>query len=224
VQKPPVFICLAIAIFSGAACAEERLPEASYDWSGLYAGGSVGYGGGVTTNSWTNPSSEPAWFADGDIGYSSFMIGAHAGVLHQLDRWAIGFEADYNRVGFRGNDRQVAGVLNGLEIDQFASARARAGWTSDRMLVYATGGVAWGDIRKTDTTLLNQSVSANVLGWAAGAGVERAVGDNFRIRLEYQHVDLGVADVTFGQGWASYRHRANGITFDTVRAGFSYRF
>ncbi|MBX3576294.1 MAG: porin family protein [Rhizobiaceae bacterium] len=198
--------------------------EPAFDWSGVYLGGAVGYGGGMTGNSWTNSGLYPRWEVDGDIAYRSWLGSIHAGVLQQVDRWAIGLEADYNWVGFSGDDSQFAGVVNGLELEHYGTARVRAGRVMGRSLFYGTGGVGFGEITKTDTSLNYDSVRAKVVGWAAGAGYERAFGQNWLARIEYQHIDLGEAVTTLQSALGSYSHRADGIRFDTVRVGVSYKF
>lgn len=219
-----LYCLLVLALSSGAAMAGDLPHEAAYDWGGVYIGGSVGYGRGDSENRWTNTDLLPGWEADGDIRFRSGLVGLHAGMLYQIDRVVLGLEADYNFVRFRGDDSQFAGVINGLEIDQYATARVRAGWAVDRSLFYATGGVAYGKITKTDVSLLHTESEAKVTGWVAGAGYERAFGNNWIARLEYQHVNLGDAETQLQTNLGGYTHRAQNINFDTIRLGVSYKF
>jgi outer membrane immunogenic protein len=72
-------------------------------------------------------------------------------------------------------------------------------------LLYGTGGLAIGDI-KTSTTVVPSAVgvtcAGNALciagsgsfiraGWTAGAGVEQGIGNNWTVKAEYLHYDLG---------------------------------
>ena len=88
----------------------------------------------------------------------------------------------------------------------FATARARAGFTPwERVLVYATGGIAWANYQSNTAVnfatvpvaLLNQpfngathagSVATTQLGWVVGGGVEWAIADHWTIKAEYLYM------------------------------------
>lgn len=211
-----------LASFTGAAAASDfDAPlRGTFDWSGVHVGATVGYGAGATGNSWTNDGLYPVWEPDGQMRYGSWLGGAHAGITHQSGQLVLGLEADYNFLRFRGDDARFAGAINAIEIDSYATARARLGWANDRSLFYATGGVAYAEITKKDLSLTFHTGRAKALGWVAGVGYEHAVTDNVLARVEYQHVDLGKAETYLG----GYSHRANDIRFDTVRVGLGYKF
>jgi outer membrane immunogenic protein len=108
------------------------------------------------------------------------------------------------------------------------SARARAGYAFDRVLVYVTGGIALADIRHSYNLtpppgFASESESRVRAGWTLGGGVEYAVTRNWSARLEYRYTDYGRrtdAPAIFG-GTFNQRHRE---TQQAVRAGVSYRF
>ena len=127
-----------------------------------------------------------------------------------------------------------------------ASARGRVGYAWDRFMIYGTGGVAWGKIDTSinancvlggcgaSVTLLNitGNFSDTKVGWVAGAGVEAMLDANWIVRAEYLHYDLGNVTDTFGFNGispgglpepqsATWSRR---FTYDTVRAGLSYKF
>jgi outer membrane immunogenic protein len=110
---------------------------------------------------------------------------------------------------------------------------APAGWLyADRWLVYATGGAAFGEI-KTDATVsvpgasTTSSFSQDQVGWAAGAGVEAALGGGWTGKVEYLHVDLGSFSYSytsrttfpFRGSFSATSH----VTDDIVRVGLNYR-
>jgi len=65
-----------------------------------------------------------------------------------------------------------------------ATLRGRVGYAVNKVLIYGTGGVAFGGVQ-------NAGASATNTGWTAGAGIEAAVTQNVTARVEYRHTDLG---------------------------------
>jgi outer membrane immunogenic protein len=85
----------------------------------------------------------------------------------------------------------------------FGTARARAGWVpTQKVLLYATGGLAYGGINSDYVSGINGNVltAANVsttrLGWTVGAGAEAALDSRWSIKAEYLYMDFG----SFGSG------------------------
>jgi outer membrane immunogenic protein len=129
----------------------------------------------------------------------------------------------------------------------FGTLRGRVGVTpSDGWLVYATAGLAYGEI-KTSATLTvppgadcvapctrtpGGSVAGNFsqtrAGWVVGAGVETALGGHWTGKLEYLHVDFGDISNTFAPIAISPFNgslRANTrLTDEIMRVGVNYRF
>ncbi len=210
--------CLANAAFAA------DVSQTGYDWSGAYVGGSIGYGGGSTGNSWRN-GSMPNWDVDGKIKYRSLLGGGYIGIQQQFDKVVLGAEADYTWMKFRGNDSHFAGVVNGLEMNGVGTARARLGWALDRSLLYVTGGVAYGEITKSDQSFLHTKTSTKVTGWTAGVGAEHAFTENWIGRIGYQYTDLGKAETLLRDPViGDYSHRANDLTFHSLQVGLSYKF
>lgn len=80
----------------------------------------------------------------------------------------------------------------------FTTDQACVGYLpADRLLVYATGGLAFGSFRGelSSTPLfvgpLFGSWSHIGLGWTVGGGVEAAYDQNWFVKLEYLYMDLG---------------------------------
>jgi len=122
-------------------------------------------------------------------------------------------------------------LLRGLP--WLGTARLRVGYTpADRWLVYATGGAAFGEIN-TDATVAvpgastTSSFSQDQVGWAAGAGVEAALGGGWTGKVEYLHVDLGSFSYTY-TSLTTFPFRGtfsatSHVTDDIVRVGLNYR-
>jgi outer membrane immunogenic protein len=164
-----------------------------FTWTGFYGGVNAGWGwrsddeesvilGGATPGTLIFPDNGDGGFTGGaQIGYNyqigSFVIGVETDI-----QWADTDEAeDVRFVPAGGGGIFVPGEFDNNLSDWFGTVRARAGVAFDRVLIYATGGLAYSD----DTT-----------GWVAGGGVEWALPVNW----------FGSSAVTFGvEGlWLSF--------------------
>jgi outer membrane immunogenic protein len=116
------------------------------------------------------------------------------------------------------NDPAVA-VTNGLSerLSWFGTARVRLGPTvTPTLLVYATGGLAYGGVSVTDAvngtnvagftgangatfTPVNGVLSSSTtrIGWTIGAGIEGMLSKNWTAKIEYLYIDLGSISGTF---------------------------
>ena len=219
----------------------------AYRWTGFYAGISGGHGWGTTRQGWTTTYYSGLGGFDGDAADSQrangWLIGGTVGCNYQINRLILGLEADVSFAGMRSNasDFETDVWQRGDRIDHrwsngitwLATIRGRVGFTIDRFLVYATGGlaIAKGNDRTEATYDDGAGRAAHVvsrdskthLGWVLGAGVEAAITQQITAKLEYLHVDLGSqiyrTDLRAILGYAAMRQSA-----DIVRAGVNYRF
>ena len=116
-------------------------------------------------------------------------------------------------------------------IDWFGTLRGRLGWAHGPVLVYATGGLAYGHIKTdevvntipflTGVTTMG-SFSQTKIGWTAGAGVEGHLFGNWTAKAEYLYVNLGKLNCGISCGALV----TDNVSFTTniVRAGVNYRF
>ncbi len=84
-------------------------------------------------------------------------------------------------------------------MDYFGTVRGRVGYAWDRTMVYATGGLAYGNVK----TRVAQTIGATIAtpefdktqaGWTIGAGIETPfawLGRNWTVKTEYLYIDLG---------------------------------
>jgi outer membrane immunogenic protein len=231
-----------------------------YNWTGFYIGGDVG---GVSQRD----SGDSNFFQTGDplnplalsSSSSSFIGGGHIGYNWQFaPTWVLGIEADAQGLNAknsfcRGLDSNLTGCTDTgrgfatveSETKWLATVRGRLGWTFDRLMVYGTGGVAFGEV---DTNVgfnclvagcansgfqiaTSGSASDTRTGWVAGAGVEWAFAGNWMVRAEYLHVDLGSTTGTVflptaacsGGGPCGLSYSRD-LTYDMGRVGLSYKF
>jgi outer membrane immunogenic protein len=176
-----------------------------------------------------------------------FIGGGQAGCNYQTGVFVTGLEVDGAWMTGSDSRRVVVGpnpttlnpdnyIANKTKNSYLATVRARIGGAFDQVLVYATGGAAFGGLRTTDTlaTFGGAAVSTvhtteDRIGWTAGAGVEYAFAANWTVRGEYLYVDLGKFDVSIpclNSCLASptdmiVHHR---YTDHVVRFGLNYRF
>lgn len=180
--------------------------------------------------------------------------GIHAGYTHQFGAFVLGGEVDASFLQGSATGRVDRRVLTdffnpgggGLQIaetpirhevraslDWLGTARIRAGFALDRVLVYATGGVAFGQANLRVSTgyetpfggseSLDVRSSGTRFGYAIGGGIEFAATDNILLRAEYLRYDLGSRTVQgrLPIGPVGYRAQFRG---DIVRAGIGYKF
>jgi outer membrane immunogenic protein len=233
-----------------------------YNWTGFYIGGDIGAANQAHnfTSNFSQTSSLPASannIQNNSFSSTSFIGGIHAGYNWQFaPNLVAGVEGDWQWV--RSNHsfcRQtdidsVACVDNELDnrgfgsvsgrLSSVATARARLGWTVDRVMFYGTGGAAFADVKSSlslnclsggcgnSSNPLAASVSSSTVrtGWVAGAGIEWMVGQNWILRTEYQHIDLGDASATPlspACGGCTLSSSQN-LRLDILRTGLSYKF
>jgi outer membrane immunogenic protein len=107
-------------------------------------------------------------------------------------------------------------------IDWFGTVRGRVGVAFDRVLVYGTGGFAYGNVSQ-HANYSGDVFSSNTTqtGYAVGGGVEYKINPAWSLKAEYQYIDLGCDRLTDSLG-----NTTNPLdtTFQTVRAGVNYHF
>ncbi len=191
-------------------------PPAFYNWSGFYLGVNGGYGFG--TSDWTGGvTSSGSFTADG------FLAGGTLGANYQIGAFVVGLEVD-------GDYSTVAGNLptsfcpNGscsTKTEWLGTARGRVGYAFDRILLYVTGGGAYGNIEAIANGVSNNNTE---FGWTAGAGIEAALAYNLTVKVEYLYVDLGNGSCTTACGSPPSATQSVSLTESLVRAGLNYKF
>jgi len=225
-----------------------------YDWSGAYAGVNVGYGWGRSAD--TSTLAVPPLFTDtATLRMNGVSGGAQIGYNSQMQNWLVGLEGDIQATG-QSNSHSYAcaagacaltpiggglgfipgpavSVTETQRLDFFGTVRGRVGLVVvPTVLLYATGGLAYGQV-DTDSTLPASTRSQNYrVGWTAGGGIEGAIGGGWTARLEYLYLDLGKVSGTFTTLSLADRSSltpltsgfSSRITDNIVRVGVNYRF
>jgi outer membrane immunogenic protein len=164
-----------------------------YDWSGFYVGV---FGGGGYGNHNLNNANGPAGNANFTVNYSSTggIAGGEAGNNAQSGNYLVGVEADGFWSGINGNDAsQQLGVVDQSNLRWGGTLRARGGIAVDRLLLFFTGGWAFGDILHTSTAagFPVDRFTNHQSGLTAGGGIAYAITNNVIGKIEYRYYDLG---------------------------------
>jgi outer membrane immunogenic protein len=121
-------------------------------------------------------------------------------------------------------------------INWLGTVRARAGYDLGKFMPYITGGLAYGEIEINGNEIrgslqapFSQYISsfssdkkAIQIGWAAGAGAEYKVSDNWSVRGEYLFTQLGVISYSSEGNIIDRYGCTNCIPPSTVRDGLSW--
>ena len=130
---------------------------ASVNWSGLYGGVNAGYGDGTAKTTVENSygTSTNGGYGDQSKSFDSTggIGGGQIGYNVQNGRVVFGVEADLDASRHFGNSHKHPGfgyaplsTAKGKgELNYGGTLRGRVGYTFDNALVYATGGLAFGD-------------------------------------------------------------------------------
>ena len=209
-------------------------PVAVYNWSGFYAGLNAGYGWGDTSFNLTGDNDAGQGLVSitstsaGSFRTSGFIGGGQLGYNWQFNRtWLAGLEADIDYSNIRGSESFAAAIFGfpfRIDADRrlqwLGTLRARLGvLPTERLLIFATGGLAYGQ-NKASASITNLSAfTLNVVGfldgtsiscpssnpnpclagggsrtsagWTVGGGLEYAFWNNVSLKAEYLYVNLG---------------------------------
>ena len=164
---------------------------------------------------------------------SSWVGGAQVGYNWQRNSFVYGLEADISAMHLKSEMNSVlqpspATANTNASVDWYGTFRGRLGWSAGPILVYGTGGLAYGNvdlnssISNSPFSLYSQTSSVKV-GWVAGGGIEYMWRPNVTLNLGYQYVDLGtvsLADPILTLSQNASAHAA----FSVVTVGLNWRF
>lgn len=239
---------------------------APFSWTGFYVGLNAGYawsnnstsydyllaGGAADLPEFLAASGFPTGFSNTAGG---FIGGGQIGYNYQVGTIVMGLEADIQYVNQKSESGyavflsdadgfSTTAIGTQSQINWFGTVRARLGLAMDRALVYATGGLAYGNVETasgilgsgvdfTDgpiTAVYGGTSSKTMVGWTIGGGLEYAFTNNLTLRGEYLYYDLGKTSYSMVGGTntpdneflgASVSHK---VTGNLVRAGVNWKF
>jgi outer membrane immunogenic protein len=195
-----------------------RSVVAYYNWTGLYVGINGGYGWG--RSEWTDPT---AVATTGKFNTKGAVFGGTFGYNYQVGSFVVGIEGDYDWSDIKGSSNAaICSPTIGCETKNswLATVRGRVGYAFDRWLPYATGGLAYGNIKAASDLGTDTSTKA---GYAVGAGVEYAFLSNWSAKLEYLYIHLndGACNGACGTPVVPIDVKFN---TNLIRAGLNYKF
>ena len=170
----------------------------AFNWSGFYLGAHVG----------------GAFAGDSFLGNNDarLMAGGQIGVdLQFAHNWVVGLEANYS---FVDSDD---GGLNFFSNRNLGSVTGRLGYTWGAALLYAKGGYAWADTRRS----FGFAGNAGESGYTIGGGLEYMFAPNWSWKIEYQYYDFG--NVSFVSPAPVVLTTFNNEEH-TIKLGLNYRF
>ena len=226
------------------------VPVPLFTWTGCYLGINGGWIGQET--SYTTGRQLLAPFGDPNAAtpaenallthsYSSSQsggtLGGQFGCQYQWGWFVLGGEWDANWAGVKDDNTfaYTAAATNNVwfprqewthtQMDWFTTARVRVGaaWW-DRVLVYATGGLAMASVDSYTHVAFNNgnnpffipqyfgAYRESRIGWTVGGGIEWAFAQNWTAKAEFLYIDLGSDD------YVSPRTSFNGTTDTRVWA------
>jgi outer membrane immunogenic protein len=238
-------------------------PPAIYNWTRFYVGGNAG---AIWNNISADPVSftttgvdfrgrqAVGQFPSFNIGGSAFTGGGQAGFNWQFAPGALaGIETDLAYSGLDKTDTRIFAATHFIgdgpieanteaatqKLRWLGTVRARLGITApdNRLLVFATGGFAFGEVNDSVMTIgvpngagpiaVNAISNTVANGWTLGGGAEYAFGLDWSAKLEYLHYDLGSRTLTLDYAsvpgdagnTVSYRFHDKG---NLVRFGLNY--
>lgn len=245
-------------------------PGAGCTWCGFYIGGNAGYvdaQSGFSTVS--NPTPDallglPVGVTAGlaalstgstPIGDARGLIGGvQAGYNWQLGAFLAGIETDIQGLSRSGRSATVTSTANVLgptitstqigsvATNYLGTVRGRLGLVSSpALLLYVTGGLAYGGVRASDAIVQigtngyigagSASVSQTRTGWTAGAGAEWMFAAQWSFKGEYLHYDLGstsfagnLVSPTFAGAVVQTNVSTASFRGDIARVGVNYHF
>lgn len=229
-----------ILLGAGAAKAADVVDVAPVtDWTGFYVGLHGGYAWGDLDYSadFRDANLRLLDFEGDDTDIDGFFGGLQAGFNWQMDSILLGVEGDISLASIEADAEFRTDFIGDAlradtTVDWFGTARLRGGFlVTPDLLLYATGGLAWGsvdtsyDLDLDGVGIASNDESTTHLGWTLGGGAEFALSDNLSLKAEYLYVDLGEEEV-FNDDIANIGnvHVDQDLSFHTVRAGLNFRF
>jgi outer membrane immunogenic protein len=222
-------------------------------WSGYYVGATAGYGFGNATTDLTPNAAAAAVgigvppfgpFPNGP-GMTGFVGGGEIGYNWRFNNMVAGLEADLSYSSLQASNSATGILFIGgtyqttidAKLSWFGTVRGRLGFLASKdLLIYGTGGLAYGDAKIT-VTGTNLAVacpfnncfsgsSGTAVGWTAGGGVEYAFMPKWTVKAEYLYLDFGTRSfvmsdaINAGAAVTASTHP----TVNVVRGGVNYHF
>ena len=164
-----------------------------FDWTRMYAGATLGWGS--STQQWTSTAAVTTGGFSGD----GWVAGATLGRNWQNGNKVYGFEADLQLSDISATETVTGGCSVAApctaSIDWYSTMRGRFGILTGDTLLFATGGLAIGQI-ENDQPALSPLANATTtkVGWTVGLGLETPMKDDWTFKAQIDYLDFGETD------------------------------
>jgi outer membrane immunogenic protein len=224
--------CLVLAISFGSPARADDLPEplatlgnlptpldwiiphyknlaAPYSWTGFFASPLINY----QSANFHGLGGRLLKQANG------VTLGGEAGYNFQAGQFVLGPAADLSYSFMQAGSNGLGPLGTKADIGFVGSVRARAGFAIDRFLIYATGGIGFGEVQ-VKNRLSFVSTSQIESGWTAGGGVQYLWSNDSILQLEYRRLSLD------NQNFFAlpYGRSKVGVDMSLINAGFYFKF
>jgi outer membrane immunogenic protein len=252
--------------------AAPALSAVPYTWTGFYLGGHGG--GGWARESFDHPfdpfpfaasaANIPVPLFTGIRGNGAVFGGQFGFNLQLYASWVVGLEADISGTTIKQSEthansitfqfagtgiqtRTSTGTVEG-KIRDLVTLRGKIGFLPwNNILLYGTGGLAWGQVAQTAGGTLDIecvpdicgppsvrifaaqtfSKTTTQFGWTAGVGADWKIWNNLILGLLYLHYDLGNTTLQCNDAFFcgdSPQFTRSHVTADVITARLSWLF
>jgi outer membrane immunogenic protein len=252
-----VFVAASIGVmFAGSAWAADvpggYVPPSSprcANFGGLYVGGSVGWG--YYDHTFSDRDGLGQTIDNGlpnsvNATTNKVNFGPQAGYTFQSGCAVYGAEADWTWTRLRASEHSLdggqgaAGVADSITVTStlnwFGTLRLRTGIVVDKLMLYATGGIAYANFDRTwsffedvSATTTNFASQKTLWGWTGGVGTEWAWTPNWSVKSEVLYMRFASDDTRVtgvapaGVTGVAYRLGSQDSVWIT-RIGLNYRW
>lgn len=201
------------------------------DWSGVYIGGTVGYVNADVDTSNILFEGDPSGIDPFSTTATGWLAGVTLGGNMQMDNIVVGVEGDYSVASAEGSHTDDdANFTSTARLQSLGTLRGRLGFAAGNMLLYGTGGLAFGHVEGQLDDVYNNGIitskaGADYYGWTAGAGAEVAMSDTMSIKGEALYYDLGSENLAFDEGSEGWEPTSsdNAVTGWIARVGLNFK-
>jgi high affinity Mn2+ porin len=227
-KKAQIWGAAAGAISAFLAPAPVKAADPGAPSSGFYAGAHVGYMFGNATATLADPIGMMT--SGGTTVFGGVFGGVQTGYEHIFpSHLMLGVELDASFPDYMDlapilSYRFTPSVSANEQLEFLSTLRGRIGYAMGSWTPYVTGGLALGSFREE---LNNTGVGLDAvqpgnlhLGYAIGAGVDKAIDKRWSARFEYLYTSLGLTGYQFN----SQARYDSQYDFQRFRLGLNYHF
>lgn len=226
-------------------------PPPVFSWTGFYLGanGGGGFGQREQFNSFETylgaPFVDGTWPGGGNFGTlrpSGGFGGGQLGYNWQTGPFVLGIEGDLQGASIRGSQSATLPYISGANtvtewlntnLEIFGTVRGRIGYAWDNLMLFATGGFAYGETHAGYMFADSMGFAGGSdnystrIGYAVGGGFEYAFLPKLSLKVEYQYIDLGsttvgLAETLAGAATGYGDFASASFRYNIVRLGLNY--